>query len=93
MPDLVAHAGIRIGVIQINRDTRSARAATATQSQRPTPSSPKAAEVNATPPWASVVAEPLCVPPEKFAAPVTIRLPLPLSSPPVCVNAPVLTHH
>ena len=53
------------------------------------PSSPKFVKVNAAPPCAIVVPEPLCVPPEKLDAPVTVSVPVPLSSPPDCVSPPV----
>ena len=38
--------------------------------------------LNAAPPCALVVPEPLCVPPENADAPVAVSVPLPLKSPP-----------
>ena len=50
------------------------------------PSSPKPVKVNAAPPCAIVVPEPLCLPPEKLEAPVAVSVPVPLSSPLDCVK-------
>ena len=46
--------------------------------------------LNAAPPCALVVPEPLSVPPDKVEAPVTASVPLPLKSPPDCVSVPTV---
>ena len=61
------------------------------RSVRP-PSRPKLVKLNAAPPCAFVVPEPLCVPPvTKLPVPLTVSVPEPLSSPPDCVSEPVVT--
>ena len=51
------------------------------------PSSPKLVELNAAPPVANVVPDPLCVPPENDDAPVAVSVPEPFSVPPVWARA------
>ena len=86
-----AHAGVRVEVVQVDLDKRPRRRAGAAQSaataRRPDQSS---SEVNAAPPCASVVPDPLCVPPENAESPLAVNVPVPERRPLDCTKDSVV---